>query len=260
MSENSSSKRWKKNCHFLSSSVARNSEIVIIFFNGHWSLFLRAVGQSMWCYQGVLEESTVRLEGGCLKHKLRLRISAPSCLRFPVSKPKAASSSPKQNDKHRRTNTEEMHRKQVVSLFILITIVTINCVINAIQHLCKQAVSDAVSYLQYEENNNNDVLTFSSSLIWFFQASSHCLNHRRPVYTENWFHNGPQTGFISVPRKPHISRKLPFSGREGGICRTLPLLTPHESTLFQVELETFSRCLCRLWDEIRLLTAHRKYT
>lgn len=52
-----------------------------------------------------------------------------------------------------------MHRKQVVSLFIIVTIVTINCVINAIQQLCKQAVSDAVSYLQYEDNNN-DVFTF----------------------------------------------------------------------------------------------------
>lgn len=53
-------------------------------------------------------------------------------------------------------------------------------------YVCKQAVSDAVSYLQYEDNNN-DVFTFSSSWIWFFQASSHCLNHRRPVYTATGF-------------------------------------------------------------------------
>lgn len=55
-----------------------------------------------------------------------------------------------------------MHRKQVVSLFIIITIVTINCVINAIQQLCKPAVSDAVSYLQCEDNNDNndDVFLF----------------------------------------------------------------------------------------------------
>ncbi len=45
-------------------------------------------------------------------------------------------------------------------MFIIITNVTINCVINAIQQLCKQAVSDAVSYLQYEDNNNDDVFTF----------------------------------------------------------------------------------------------------
>lgn len=50
----------------------------------------------------------------------------------------------------------------MVSLFIIITIVTINCVINAIQQLCKPAVSDAVSYLQCEDNNDNndDVFIF----------------------------------------------------------------------------------------------------
>lgn len=59
-----------------------------------------------------------------------------------------------------------MHRKQV-SLFIIITIVTIICVINAIQQLCKQAVSDAVSYLQYKDNNN-DVFTFLVVMDLFF--------------------------------------------------------------------------------------------
>lgn len=168
-----------------------------------------------------------------LKHKLRLRISAPSCLLFLVSKPKAALSSSKQNDKHLRTNTEEMHRKQVVSLFIIITIVAINCVINAIQQLCKQAVSDAVSYLQYEDNNNDDVFTFSSSWIWFFQASSHCLNHRRPVYTA--------TGFTTVVKlvspglRLHISppetsylEKVAFFINGGENMLNIPLKTPHE--------------------------------
>lgn len=96
-----------------------------------------------------------------------------------------------------------MHRKHVVSLFIIIiTIVTINCVINAIQQLCKQAVSDAVSYLQYEDNNNsNDVFHFFVVMdLGFFQASSHCLNHRRPVYTEAGFTTVVKTGF-----RRHIS-------------------------------------------------------
>lgn len=48
-----------------------------------------------------------------------------------------------------------MHRKPEVSLFSIIAILTINCVINAIQQLCKQAVSDVVSYLQYEDNKND---------------------------------------------------------------------------------------------------------
>lgn len=66
-----------------------------------------------------------------------------------------------------------MHRKQVVSLIIIITIVTINCVINAIQQLCELAVSDAVSYLQYKDNNTNDVLNFF--VVKGFGFSSHPL-------------------------------------------------------------------------------------
>lgn len=50
-------------------------------------------------------------------------------------------------------------QKREVSFFTIITILTIICVINAIQQLCKQAVSDAVSYLQYEDNNG-DVFDF----------------------------------------------------------------------------------------------------
>lgn len=108
-----------------------------------------------------------------------------------------------------------MHRKQVVSLFIIIiTIVTINCVINAIQQLCKHAVSDAVSYLQYEEKNDG----FNSFLVMdlVFPGILSLLNHHRPVYTA--------TGFTVVcklvmsdlqlhisSQKPHIVRKLPFS-------------------------------------------------
>lgn len=116
-----------------------------------------------------------------------------------------------------------MHRKQV-SLFIIITIVTINCVINAIQQLCKQAVSDAVSYLQYEDNND-DVFTFLVVMDLFF-LSRHPLTALTTVapFTpqlvsqrlSNWFRQVSSS--ISVPQKPHISRKLPFSGVEGRLC------------------------------------------
>lgn len=89
-----------------------------------------------------------------------------------------------------------MHRKPEVSLFSIIAILTINCVINAIQQLCKQAVSDVVSYLQYEDNKNDAfgvfllLLFFPPSWVWFFQASSHCLNHSRPIYTVTGFTAG----------------------------------------------------------------------
>lgn len=83
-----------------------------------------------------------------------------------------------------------MHRKQVVSLFIIITIVTINCVINAIQQLCKQAVSDAVSYLQYEDNNNDDVFTFVVVMDLVFPGILSLLQPPSPRLHRNWFHSG----------------------------------------------------------------------
>lgn len=129
--------------------------------------------------------------GGCLKHKLG--ISAPFCL-LPLFENQKLLHHPR--NKTTNTHTEEMHRKPEVSLFSIIAILTINCVINAIQQLCKQAVSDVVSYLQYEDNKNDAfgffllLLFFPPSWVWFFQASSHCLNHSRPIYTVTGFTAG----------------------------------------------------------------------
>lgn len=154
-----------------------------------------------------LEESILRSEGGVKTRTLRRRISAPSCLLFPCFKTKSCFVIFRQNDKHLRTNTEEMHRKQVVSLFIIITIVTINCVINAIQQLCKQAVSDAVSYLQYEDNNN-DVFTFFVVMDLVFPGILSLLKPPSPRLHRNWFHNGCQTGFARSPASYQSPRNL----------------------------------------------------
>lgn len=126
-----------------------------------------------------------------------------------------------------------MHRKQVVSSFITITIITINCVINAIQQLRKQAV---MLYLIYSMIMMMFLLFPSSWIrfVFFFHASSHCFNHRRPVYTSSGFRNGCQTGFarvssfISVLQKPHISRKSPllWNGGETVLNAPLPDVSP----------------------------------
>lgn len=86
-----------------------------------------------------------------------------------------------------------MHRKRVVSLFItIITIVTINCVINAIQQLCKQAVSDAVSYLQFEDNNDGFNCFLVMDLV--FPGILSLLKPPSPRLHRNWFHSGCQSG------------------------------------------------------------------
>lgn len=85
-------------------------------------------------------------------------------------------------------------------------------------------------------------LLLSSSWIWFFQASSHCFNHRRPVYTETGFTAADELVFARSPasyqstQKPHISRTLPFSGKEGRIRWMFPVLTSHASSFISAEI------------------------
>lgn len=73
-----------------------------------------------------------------------------------------------------------MHRKPEVSLFSIIAILTINCVINAIQQLCKQAVSDAVSYLQYEDNKND---AFGVFFNYYYFSRRHGFGFSRHLLT-----------------------------------------------------------------------------
>lgn len=193
----------------------------------------------------------IKIGGGALKHKLWDWESLLLPAFFsPFQKPKAALSSPKQNDKHLRTNTEEMHRKQVVSLFIIITIVTINCVINAIQQLCKQAVSDAVSYLQYEDNNNDDVFTFVVVMDLVFPGILSLLQPPSPRLHRNWFHSGWRTGlcqvssFISVHPETSYLKNVAFF-RKGGE-NTLNVSRPDISCIvfyFSWNWESFSHWL-----------------
>lgn len=112
--------------------------------------------------------------GGCLKH--RLRVSAPSCLLSPVWKPKAASSSLKQNDKHPHGGNAQKTRGFIVLYYCY----SINCVINAIQQLCKQAVSDAVSYLQYEDNKND---AFGGFFNYYYFSRRHGFGFSRHLLT-----------------------------------------------------------------------------
>lgn len=155
--------------------------------------------------------------GGCLKHKLR--ISAPFCL-LPLFENQKLLHHPR--NKTTNTHTEEMHRKPEVSLFSIIAILTINCVINAIQRLCKQAVSDVVSYLQYEDNKNDAfgvffiIIIFPAVMGLVFPGIFSLLKPQSSHLHRHWFHSGWRTGLqissvISVPKKPHILRKLPFS-------------------------------------------------
>lgn len=191
--------------HFLSCS----NEIIIIIKTNAYLEENCSLCSELWVSPCGANEGfgrvQIKIGGGLLKHKL-WDWESPSCLLFPVSKPKAASSSSNRCVPTRRKCTE----KQVVSLFIIITIVTINCVINAIQQLCKPAVSDAVSYLQCEDNNDNNddvfIFFFCRHGFGYFQASSHCLNHRRPVYTA--------TGFTTVVKLVSSGLQLHISPAE----------------------------------------------
>ena len=63
-------------------------------------------------------------------------------------------------------------------------------------------------YSQYEDDHNDDVLNLS-----LFQASSHCLNHRRPVYTAAGFTKAvelvsPDLRLHIGPLKPPENRRL----------------------------------------------------
>lgn len=99
-----------------------------------------------------------------------------------------------------------MHRKHVA--FIIITIVTMYHVINAIQEFCNQAGSDAVPYLQYEDNNNDDVFEYCRRHGFGFPGILSLLKPPPPHLHHSWFHNGCQTGFFWLSASYQSCRNL----------------------------------------------------
>lgn len=188
--------------------------------------------------KGFLEESILRSEGG-----VKTQTQTANLCSFLPSFPRFKTKSCFVIFENKTTNIYLPIRRKctVVSLFIIITIVTINCVINAIQQLCKQAVSDAVSYLQYEDHNNDDVFT----LFVVNDLVSHRLNHHRPVYTATGFTTVVELVspglrlHISPPETSYHGEKVAFFRNRGE--NVFPLLTPHDSSFIPAEIgEHFS--------------------
>lgn len=111
-------------------------------------------------------------------------------------------------NEHLSVNAEGMHSKQKVSLFITITIVTITCVIHAIQQLCNQAVMRTVITMMLYLSHRHG-----------FAFSRHPLTASTTIapFTPRRFHIGCQIGSgVSYQfLRELIERCLLFSGEEG---------------------------------------------